>query len=103
MEKITIRHIAEATGVSASTVSRIINGKGKYSEATKQAVWSAISAMGYSPNLAAQTLRSNTSSLVGIMIPKQSSEYFSNLCDRIIHEVMQEGYTPLVCVTLYDE
>lgn len=103
MEKITIRHIAEAAGVSASTVSRIINGKGKYSESTKQTVWDAISAMGYSPNLVAQTLRSNTSSLVGIMIPKQSSEYFSNLCDCIIQKVMHEGYTPLVFVTLYDE
>lgn len=103
MEKITIRHIAEAVGVSTSTVSRIINGKGKYSEETKQAVWSTISAMGYSPNLMAQTLRSNTSSMVGIMISKQSSQYFSNLCDCIVHEVMQAGYTPLVCVTLYDE
>ena len=103
MEKITIRHIAEAAGVSASTVSRIVNGKGKYSEATRQAVWSVISTMGYSPNLAAPTLRSNTSSLVGIMIPQQSSEYLSNLCDCIIHEVIRECYTPLVCVTLHDE
>lgn len=103
MEKITIRQIAEAVGVSPSTVSRIINGKGSYQEETKQAVWDAISMMGYSPNLVAQTLRSSTSSLVGIMVPQQSSAYMSSLCDRIIHEVMGAGYTPLVCVTFHDE
>ena len=103
MEKVTIRDIAEAAGVSTSTVSRIINGKGKYSQETKQTVWNAISSMGYSPNLIAQTLRSNTNPLVGIILPEGSSEYFSRLVNLLIHDMIRDGLIPMVCVTFHDE
>lgn len=103
MSKVTIRDIAEATGVSVSTVSRIVNGKGKYSDSTRSAVMNAIREAQYTPNLVAQTLRSNQSKLIGIMVPYMGNENFSGISEMLVRELIKRGYTPIVCVTLHDE
>ena len=103
MPKVTIRDIAEAAGVSVSTVSRIINGKGKYSDSTRNAVMNAIREAQYTPNLVAQTLRSNQSKLIGIMVPHMGSTHFSGISEMLVRSLIKKGYTPMVCVTLDDE
>lgn len=52
----TIRDIAQATGLSVTTVSRALSGAGRLSEATRSRVRVAAQTMGYSPNRAAQAL-----------------------------------------------
>ncbi len=57
---VTVKDIAKASGVSASTVSIILNGKSqerKISEKTCQKVWQAVKELGYQPSIAARTLR----------------------------------------------
>lgn len=57
---VTIKDIAKASGVSASTVSIILNGKSqerKISKKTCEAVWDAVRILGYHPNIAARSLR----------------------------------------------
>ncbi len=60
MIMVTVKDIAKASGVSASTVSIILNGKSqerKISEKTCQKVWKAVKDLGYQPSIAARTLR----------------------------------------------
>jgi LacI family transcriptional regulator len=63
----TLDDVAALSGVSRSTVSRVING-GSVSEATRRRVVAAMEASDYRPNLAARTLASGRSGVVGVVI-----------------------------------
>jgi DNA-binding LacI/PurR family transcriptional regulator len=63
----TLDDLAVLSGVSRSTVSRAING-GSVSAATRQRVLEAMEQSGYRPNLAARTLASGRSGVVGVVI-----------------------------------
>lgn len=65
---ITIKDIASATGVSATTVSNVINGKtGRVSEKTIQKINTAIKELGYVPNMSAKALVSKSSKVIGFV------------------------------------
>lgn len=65
--EVTLRDVAERAGVSAKTVSRVVNDQGEISQSTKIRVREAIEALGYQPNALARGLvrrRSNTLAVV---------------------------------------
>ena len=49
-KKTTIRDVAKATGLSITTISQILNGIGRFSDATIERVWNAVNEMNYTPN-----------------------------------------------------
>jgi len=63
----TIYDVAKAAGVSPKTVSRVLNGDAPVKEQTRAAVEAAMAALGYVPSNAARMMRSNKSSLVGLI------------------------------------
>lgn len=65
-KSITIYDIAKATQLSPSSISKIINQKGSYSEATKAKVFSAIEELGYIPNTKARQLSEGTTNIIGV-------------------------------------
>ena len=67
--KVSIYDIAKYLGLSPATVSYVINGVDKVSEATKQKVLKAIDELGYVPNYTARTLSTGKSHLIGILLP----------------------------------
>ena len=65
---VTIRDVAEAAGVSIATVSRVLNHKDHpVSDETRQRIFMLADEMGYRPNLAARSLRTDRSATVGII------------------------------------
>ncbi len=91
----TLDDVAAASGVSRSTVSRVING-GSVSEATRRKVQAAMEATGYRPNLAARTLASGRSGVVGVVIhvPPDllfQDVFFSGLFHGISEALAQRG------------
>lgn len=65
---VTIKDIAAVAGVSATTVSNVINGKhGRVSEQTIQKINKAIDELGYVPNMSARSLVSNSSKVIGFI------------------------------------
>lgn len=68
-EKATIRDVAAAAGVSAATVSYVLNGKKKVSEQTKNAVLDVIRQMEYVPDLNARGLSLKDTKLIGVVVP----------------------------------
>ena len=64
----TLSDVAEAVGVSAQTVSRVLNNHPSVRPETRQKVLAAVQALGYEPNLAARSLASGSSGAVGILL-----------------------------------
>ena len=63
----TIYDVAKAAGVSAKTVSRVLNSDGPVGRETREAVEAAMSALGYVPSNAARMMRSQKSGLIGLI------------------------------------
>jgi LacI family transcriptional regulator len=73
----TLDDLAALSGVSRATVSRVING-GSVSEATRVRVMAVLERTGYRPNLAARTLASGRSGVVGVVMHVASRELFQD-------------------------
>ena len=68
MQKVTIKDVAQAAGVSTQTVSRVINSRPDVSPNTRSRVQQVVNELGYSPNVIARSLsrgRTNTFGVVG--------------------------------------
>lgn len=66
---VTINDVAETAGVSVTTVSRVLNEKGDVSPETYRKVKQVISELGYTSNLAARSMRSSRTNVIGLIIP----------------------------------
>ena len=73
----TLEELAEIAGVSRSTVSRVING-GPVAETTKTHVMSVLQQTNYRPNLAARSLATGKTGIVGLVIHEPASVVFSD-------------------------
>lgn len=78
MPNLTLEDIAKRVGVSRSTVSRVINDKPYVSEAVRSRVWEVINETGFQPNVAAQSLASQRSSMIGFVLPHSVSSLFTD-------------------------
>ena len=70
--------VAKRAGVSAITVSRVLNHPDKVAEDTRARVWAAIEATGYIPNLIAGGLASSRTRVVGIIVPTITNSIFAD-------------------------
>jgi LacI family transcriptional regulator len=86
--KATIADVARIAGVSAMTVSRVINDGGNVRPATRSKVADAIRALNYAPNHAARTLASAETMRIGLLYNNPSSSYLGEL---LIGALMQTG------------
>ena len=66
--------IAKALGISKTTVSRAISGKGRVSAATRQRVLNCIKEMNYSPNMIAKSFSENKTYNIGVVMPMDDIE-----------------------------
>jgi LacI family transcriptional regulator len=73
----TIEDVARAAGVSAMTVSRVINGKRNVRDSTREVVLKAIEELNYSPNTAARTLAAGEATHIGLLYANPSAAYLS--------------------------
>jgi DNA-binding LacI/PurR family transcriptional regulator len=68
-KRITIKDVAREAGVSHPTVSRVIHGTGRISEATQKRVHEAMTRLGYRPNLLARGLVRQESQVIAAIVP----------------------------------
>lgn len=95
----TINEIASKAGVSRTTVSRVLNDSGYVSEAVRLRVLSVIEETGYVPSESAKSLRTKKSKVVGVVLPKISTETSSRLVKGIDDILAAEGYQILLVNT----
>ncbi len=104
---ITVKDVAREAGVSRTTVSNVFNGRDKYSEETRQAVMDAAKRLGYKPNLAAKSLITNKSNLIGLILPSYvnkntltTSPFYNIVMDGIYSVLQNETYYDLIIYSL---
>jgi LacI family transcriptional regulator len=104
MDLITQKEIARICGVSTSTISNILNGKKKVSEATRQKVLEVVRQTGYHPNYFAQGMRKQKTNIVGII--SEDLVQFSSppIIERIMAYCEDMNYrTILINMRMYDK
>ncbi|MCR5624880.1 MAG: LacI family DNA-binding transcriptional regulator [Lachnospiraceae bacterium] len=97
----TIKDIAIKAGVSTAAVSRYFND-GYVSEDKKKAIKKVIDETGYVPSQHARTLRTKKTGLIGVILPRISSNSISKMVDGILKVTDSEDYKILLANTLND-
>ncbi|WP_420471684.1 LacI family DNA-binding transcriptional regulator [Brevundimonas sp. FT23042] len=79
MKPATIRDVADRADVSVASVSRVLNGSGPVTGATRQRVLDAVEALQYVPHSGARSLSTSKTNTVGVILPDLYGEFFSEL------------------------
>lgn len=90
---VTIKMIARKCGLSAATVSRALNRQPGVSEHQAASIRQVAEQMGYVPNAAARTLKTNRSNIIGVLYRNlMAHEFFSYVLEGIHAEAERCGY-----------
>jgi DNA-binding LacI/PurR family transcriptional regulator len=92
---VTMRDIAEATGLSQSTVSRVLNGAPTVvpiSEETRERVLAAAKKLQYRPNPLARGLRGASTMLLGLIVREITDPFFAGAIESVTVEAARRGY-----------
>lgn len=102
--KVTIRDVAEAAGVSVTTVSQIMNGKGsRFSQKTQAKVLKIKDQLHYVPDFNARNLILHSSQTIGVLVPNIGNPFFSTFFRGIQNVCQEEQYLPIVYSASKDE
>ncbi|MFD1717862.1 LacI family DNA-binding transcriptional regulator [Georgenia deserti] len=83
--------VAREAGVSAMTVSNVINGRPGVSAETRLRVLEIVSKLGYQVNLAARNLRAGRSGAIGLIVPDIDRPYYAHLAGRLAAGLERRG------------
>jgi hypothetical protein len=87
----TMNDVALVAGVSAMTVSRVINGRSGVSDETREMVKSVIRDLAYTPNAAARSLVTSTQLQIGIIYSNPSAAFMSEMLTGMFEEASIHG------------
>lgn len=92
-----IKAVAELAGVSASTVSRVINETGYVNEATRKKVLRAVEAVNYRPNALAKSLKEGRSNTLCLAVPTIRNLIFAEVARGVEDVARAGGFTVMLC------
>jgi LacI family transcriptional regulator len=95
--RITLRDVAQRAGVSAMTVSRVVNGSSGVDAETQRRVEEAILALNYIPNRLARSLVSQQTRTIGLIIPDVVNPFFAPVVRGAETTARKAGYRVLLC------
>ena len=98
----TVADVASIAGVSAMTVSRVLNNPERVSPRTLAVVKGAIERTGYVPNLLAGGLASRRSRLVAVVVPTIANSMFAQVTQALTDELGKAGYQVMLGLSGYD-
>jgi LacI family transcriptional regulator len=88
---VTVADVARVSGVSTSTVSRVLSKRGYASPATREAVFSAAKRLGYVPNAIARGLKTQRSGFIAFIMPESLDPFFFSTLARGVEDVANEN------------
>lgn len=97
--KPTIYDIAREAGVSATTVSKVINNKGRISEKTRKKILSIIEELHYQPNVLASAMKGKSTYTIALLIPDMANPVYSEYLKHIEEYGQEHGFSVVMCST----
>lgn len=99
MKSTTIRDVAQNAGVAVSTVSRVLNGSGYVSAATREKVLRAVEELDFQPNNHARSLATGRTRTIALVIPDITNPFFPTIARGVEDAASTRGYTVVLCNT----
>ncbi|WP_314426137.1 LacI family DNA-binding transcriptional regulator [uncultured Microbacterium sp.] len=99
MPRVTLADVAARVGVSAKSVSNVVNGTGWVGDELRQRILTAIDELGYRPNLAARQLRNGRSGLIALVLPDLREPYFAEFASQFVTTAQKRALTVLIAQT----
>lgn len=94
---VTVKDVAKAAGVSAATVSRVVNDDPRISDKTREKVLRSIENLGYKLNSIARSLKTNKSYTIGFISPEIPNDFFMSIAKGVEDECRKHGYNIIIC------
>lgn len=92
----TLKDVAKETGLTVSTVSRVLNNRGYISEETRKKVYEAMKKLNYRPNEVARSLSKQTTNTIGVIVPHIRHPYFAELISNLESQAYHYGHKILL-------
>jgi len=95
-KRTTIKDIANVLNISPAAVSKALHDDSRISAKTKEDVKRVAKELNYQPNHLASALRKGKSNLVGVIVPRTNSHFFSSVVQNIEEVLNKEGYNIII-------
>ncbi|HKG95465.1 MAG TPA: LacI family DNA-binding transcriptional regulator [Gemmatimonadaceae bacterium] len=97
MSALTLHDVAKRCGVSAATVSAVVNGAEWVSSSTRARVQRAVDEMGYRPNQFARGLKTQRGYAVGVVVSDLTNPFFTEIVRSLSHALREDGRAFFLC------
>jgi len=97
----TIKDIAQALGITHSTVSRALNGKMGVSPELRKEIMAMAEKLGYTPNAIARGLVTRQSMTIAFIVPDFSNPFFVDIAHAVNSTASARGFNTIMCDTLW--
>jgi DNA-binding LacI/PurR family transcriptional regulator len=92
ISRVRLADVAEKAGVSTTTASRALNGRGELTDDTRAAVLAAAAQLGFRPSPFAQSLRTRRSHTVGLIVPHVAHPFYASVVQGAQAYLRDVGY-----------
>ncbi len=99
----SIKEVASEAGVSTATVSRVLSNKPYITSGVRNRVLAAVQKLGYRPNQVARSLRSQKSTIIGLIVSDVCNPFFTDVSRTVEDCAYAQGYSVFLCNSDGDE
>ncbi|MAP18374.1 MAG: GntR family transcriptional regulator [Aurantimonas sp.] len=99
---VRLKDVAARAGCSIATASRVLNGNAKVGASDRERVLAAAAQLGYVPNSSARALRSQSTRLVGAIIPTLDHAIYAKMVDGLQEQLSAMGMSLIINTSDYD-
>lgn len=96
-----IKDVSQISGVSKTTVSRVLNNEKYVSDEKREKVLAAIKELGYAPNWIARSLVTKKTNLIGVIVPELDLSFYYSIISEMGKIAFERGYKLFICNTLH--
>lgn len=99
LSNVSIKDIAKMSGYSVSTVSRVLNNTGRFSQSTRDKIINIAKKYNYQQNAIAAGMRKGSLSIIGILVPDITNQYYASIVKKCEQYFFKKGFLTIVCNT----